>query len=73
MAFIEPADPRSKPAARSGLVAGHESLSVKISSILIPNSRVRLNASGKLGSNFPGSMALTDCRDTSSRWARSPG
>src|ERR1035437_6487500 len=45
--------------------------SVKISSIVVENSRANLNARGSEGSYLPVSIALTDWRETSSRSARS--
>src|SRR5690606_26948614 len=38
--------------------------SAKISSIVNSNSRASRNATGRLGSNFPVSMALIVCRET---------
>jgi hypothetical protein len=45
--------------------------SEKISSIDLVKSRASRKARGKLGSNFPVSIALTDWRDTPSFSARS--
>ena len=45
--------------------------SLKIASIVVSNNRASLKASGRLGSNFPVSMAFTDCRETSNLRARS--
>src|SRR5580704_1818320 len=47
------------------------SWSEKMDSIGLSKRRASLKASGRLGSNFPVSMALTDWRETSSFWARS--
>src|SRR6185503_6879947 len=53
-------------------VHAHASLpGSKMDSIGWPNSRAILNASGRLGSYLPVSIALTVWRDTSSRSARS--
>jgi len=50
---------------------GIYSSSVKMVSMGLLKRRASLKASGRLGSNLPVSMAFTDCRETSSRSARS--
>ena len=52
-------------------LSGAQTSFVKMSSILIANSRASRNASGSDGSYFPVSIAFTDWRDTSSRSASS--
>lgn len=58
-------------AAAPWVVAHTHAGGAKIDSIACPNSLAILNANGRLGSDLPVSIALTVCRDTPSRSARS--
>ena len=68
------ADPRCKgPTSTVWIALSNDGyrVSSKIASIVSPNTRAILKASGRLGSYLPVSIAFTDCRDTASRSARS--